>query len=242
MGGRNLEYLFEPVKENVYVLAIWDSQWNSYNNCYFIVEEKGITLIDSSKEVHAAYLLAALKQLGKSPKDVKLVLATHGHEDHVQGTAIFKNAKKYIHHKEYSFIEYPEPDEFNYDLLDQGVIQNFEYFWVGHHTPGSLAFYHQPSKVLFTGDFLCFFGDPLSKDGLVSVGNDLRHEWLEFLRNGGVSKVELHGFLNGLKAMNVFDVEVMCTGHGGVLVGDIRSFITDLLSVGNKLQVVQVDS
>lgn len=230
-----MEYLFEPVKENVYVLAIWDSQWNSYNNCYFIVEEEGITLIDSSKEVHTAYLVAALKQLGKSPEDVKLVLATHGHEDHVQGTAIFKNAKKYIHLQERSFIEYPQPDEFDFELSDRGVIQNFEYFWVGHHTPGSLAFYHQPSKVLFTGDFLCFFGDPLSKDGLVSAGDNLRHEWLEFLRNGGVAQDKLNDFLKGLKAINGFDVDVICTGHGGILDGDIETFISELLNEGEKL-------
>lgn len=239
-GVRNLEYLIEPVKENVYVLAIWDSKWNSYNNCYFIVEKEGITIIDSSKEMHAPYLVAALKQLGKSPEDVKLVLATHGHEDHVQGTAIFKNAKKYIHHQERSLIENPAPEEFNYELLDQGVIQNFEYFWVGHHTPSSLAFYHKPSKVLFTGDFLCFFGDPLSKDGLVSAGNDLRHEWLKFLRNGGVAKDKLNDFLKGLMAMNDFDADVMCTGHGEVLVGDIKSFVSELLNAGNKLQALQV--
>jgi glyoxylase-like metal-dependent hydrolase (beta-lactamase superfamily II) len=237
-----MENLFESVKENVYVLAIWDSTWNSYNNCYFIVQEDGITLIDSSKEEHSSYLVQALRQIGKTPEDVTLLLATHGHEDHVQGAAIFPNAKKYIHHQERSLIEYPEPDEFDFTLLNRGVIQNFEYFWVGHHTPGSLAFYHHPSKVLFTGDFLCFFGDPLSKDGLVSVGNDLRHEWLEFLRNGGVEKDKLNGFLNGLRAMNAFDVEVMCTGHGGVLVGDIKSFISELLTIGNKLQEIEVNN
>ena len=236
-----MDYLFEAVKENVYVLAIWDSNWNSYNNCYFIVQEDGITLIDSSKEAHSAYLVHALKQLGKSPEDVKLVLATHGHEDHVQGTAIFKNAKKYIHHQERSLIEYPEPEHFHFDLSDRGVIQNVEYFWVGHHTPGSLAFYHQPSKVLFTGDFLCFFGDPLSKDGLVSAGNDLRHEWLEFLRNGGVAKDDLNEFLKGLKAINDFDVDVMCTGHGGVLVGEIDSFVSELLNVGKKLLEIHIN-
>lgn len=237
-----MSYLFEPVKENVYVLAIWDPNWNSYNNCYFIVQEDGITLIDSSKEEHSAYLVQALKQLDKSPEDVTLVLATHGHEDHVQGTAIFKNAKKYIHPQEHSLIEYPQPNEFLFELSDYGVIQNFEYFWVGHHTPGSLAFYHQPSKVLFTGDFLCFFGDPLSKDGLISEGNDLRHEWLEFLRQGGVEKDKLNGFLKGLNAMYEFDTDVLCTGHGGVLVGDIKSFVSELLNVGNKLQELQIEN
>ncbi|MEC1524165.1 MBL fold metallo-hydrolase [Neobacillus niacini] len=236
-----MEYLFENVKENIYVLAIWDSKWNSYNNCYFIVQEDGITLIDSCKEEHSAYLVQALKQLGKTPDAITLVLATHGHEDHVQGTALFKNAKKFIHQQERSLIEYPKPDEFLFELSDRGVIQEFDYIWVGHHTPGSLAFYHKPSRVLFTGDFLCFFGDPLSKDGLVSAGNDLRHEWLEFLRNGGVVKDELNAFLQGLTAMNAFEVDVMCTGHGGVLVGDIESFISELLHAGKQLQEIHVD-
>lgn len=232
-----MDYLFETVKENVYVLAIWDSNWHSYNNCYFIVQEEGITLIDSSKKAHSSYLVLALKQLGKTPDDVTLVLATHGHEDHVQGTFLCKNAKKYIHQQERSHIEYPDPDEFHFELSDHGVIQNYEYFWVGHHTPGSVAFYHLPSKLLFTGDFLCFFGDPLSKDGLVSAGNDLRHAWLEFLRNGGVANDELNDFLQGLRAMNGYDVDIMCTGHGGVLVGEIESFVSELLDIGNKLQV-----
>ncbi|WP_419954450.1 MBL fold metallo-hydrolase [Neobacillus niacini] len=236
-----MEYLFENVKENIYVLAIWDSKWNSYNNCYFIVQEDGITLIDSCKEEHSSYLVQALKLLGKTPEDVTLVLATHGHEDHVQGTVLFKNAKKYIHQQERSLIVYPEPDEFHFELTDRGLIQEFDYFWVGHHTPGSLAFYHKPSRVLFTGDFLCFFGDPLSKDGLVSVGNDLRHEWLEFLRKGGVAKVQLNDFLQGLKAMNTFKVDVMCSGHGGVLVGEIESFISELLHAGKQLQEIHVD-
>lgn len=237
-----MDYLFEAVKENVYVLAIWYSKWNSYNNCYFIVQEDGITLIDSCKEEHSSYLAQALKQLGKTPDDVTLVLTTHGHEDHVQGTAIFKNAKKYIHQQERSLIEYPRPDEFHFELSDRGVIQNFEYFLVGHHTPGSLVFYHQPSKILFTGDFLCFFGDPLSKDGLVSAGNDLRHEWLEFLRNGGVAKNQLIDFLKGLHAMNEFGADGMCTGHGGVLVGDIESFVFELLNAGKKLQETHVNN
>jgi glyoxylase-like metal-dependent hydrolase (beta-lactamase superfamily II) len=229
-----LDYLFELVKENVYVLAVWDSNWNSYNNCYFIVQEEGITLIDCGKKEHSPYLVQALNQIGKSPEDVSLLLATHGHEDHVQGAAIFKNAKKYVHQNERSIIEYPDPNQFNYQLSDRGVIQEYDYLLIGYHTPGSVVFYHHPSKLIFTGDFLCFFGDPLSEDGLVSEGKELRKAWLEYLQDGGVAKDELNGFLEGLNAINHFDAEVMCTGHGGVLVGDIKQFVSDLLDVGEK--------
>ncbi|WP_180955269.1 MBL fold metallo-hydrolase [Peribacillus deserti] len=230
-----MDYLFELVTENVYVLAVWDSAWNSYNNCYLVVKKEGVTLIDCGKKEHSSYLVEALNKLGRSPEDVTLIVATHGHEDHVQGAAVFKNAKKFIHPNERSHIEYPEPDEFTYELSDHGILEDYEYRLVGLHTPGSIAIFHQPSKILFTGDFLCFFGDPLSKDGLVSDGNDLKKEWLEYLRGGGVSKDHLDRLLEGLSTMKGFDAHIMCTGHGGVLVGDIERFISGLLEIGENL-------
>jgi len=232
MGVRKLEYLFEKVKENVYVLATWDYSWNSYNNCYVIVQEDGVILIDSGKMEHATYLEQALKSIGKSTDDVSLFLATHGHEDHVQSSAIFTNAKKHVHPNDRNLIESSDAELFDYELPDHGVIHDFDCLLVGLHTPGSVALYHRPTKVLFVGDFLCFFGDPLSIDGLVSEGKELRTAWLEFLQNGGVAKDELNPFLNGLHSLNEFDAEVMCTGHGGVLVGDIDNFVNDLWQAG----------
>lgn len=229
-----MDYLFENIQENIYVLAIWDREWKSYNNCYFIVQDKGITLIDSCKKIHTKYLKIALRELGKSKEDVNLFLATHGHEDHVEGSAIFENAKKFIHSNENGLIESLENTQFSNDLSASEVVQEFDYDLVGYHTSGSVIFYHRPSKIIFTGDFLCFFGDPLSKDGLVSNGSDLRNEWLKYLRDGGVSKEHLVQFLSGLHKINQFNSSVMCTGHGGVLVGNINEFINDLIDVGDQ--------
>ncbi len=230
-----MEYLFELVKENVYAISVWDTNWNTYNNCYFILEDEGITFIDSGKREHSVFIEQALDKIGKSPDDVTLLLATHGHEDHVQGSVIFKNAKKFIHPNERSIMELSDPSQFNYQLSDCSGTQDFEWVLVGNHTPGSSAFYHIPTKVIFTGDFLCFFGDPLSEDGLVSEGKELREAWLEYLRNGGVAADSLHSFLEGLNAINRYDIDVMCTGHGGVLVGHVNSFISDLLEAGTKI-------
>lgn len=227
-----MEYLFEKVKENIYVLAVWDSEWKSYNNCYFIVNDEGVTLIDSEKKVHAIYLEKALNELGKSLEDVKLFLATHGHEDHVEGSTNFKHAKKFLHSNDNDLIEQLDKMQFSNDLKADEVGQEFDYELVGYHTPGSVVFYHRPSKIIFTGDFLCFFGDPLSNEGLVSEGHDLRYEWVKYLRDGGVPQDHLGSFLEGLKLINQFDSSVMCTGHGGVLVGDIQDFISKLIKVG----------
>ncbi|WP_142288237.1 MBL fold metallo-hydrolase [Bacillus sp. EAC] len=200
----------------------------------FYSEEEGVTLIDSCKMEHSIILEEALHKLGKSPSDVRLVLATHGHEDHIQGSTIFKNAKKFIHPNEENSMEIADPTHFKYQLSDHEIRKDFECILVGYHTPGSVAFYHRSSKVLFTGDFLCFFCDPLSKDGLESEGNELRSEWIEYLRNGGVKKENLNVFLSGLNGFNSIDPSAMCTGHGGVLVGNIKDFVTDLIEVGNN--------
>lgn len=229
-----MEYIFESVRENIYVLAVWDASWNSYTNCYFIVEGKYVTVIDSGKQQHTKYIEQALCSIGKSVEDVVLCLATHGHEDHVQAASVFKHAKKLIHPNERDTIECSEPEQFLYELPSQGDYGDFECQLVGYHTPGSVVFYHKPTKTLFTGDFLCFFGDPLSADGLVSVGSELREEWLKYLRDGGVSEKDLPPFLNGLEILSAFDADAMCSGHGGVLMGNIKEFIMDLITTGKK--------
>ncbi|MEH7333871.1 MBL fold metallo-hydrolase [Neobacillus drentensis] len=234
-----MNYIFENVTKNVFVLAVWDSSWNSYNNCYFIVEDHGVTVIDSGKLQHAKYVEDALHSIGKSVDDVALFIATHGHEDHVQAATLFSNAKKFIHLNEKEMIEYPDPEQFHYELPDQGIFRDFDCQLVGYHTPGSVIFYHRPTQVLFTGDFLCFFGDPLSAGGLVSEGKELREAWLDYLKDGGVAKEHLPAFLEGLKTIQSFESIAMCTGHGGVLVGDSKEFVSELLMVGTEKWIQQ---
>ncbi|NQD65803.1 hypothetical protein HP456_07695 [Bacillus haikouensis] len=140
---------------------------------------------------------------------------------------MFRKAKKVIH---------PEEDckglnQFDPELADLGTIKDLTIARVGYHSPGSVIFYYRQSNVIFTGDFLCFFGDPLSKEALVSKGDELRQAWVEYLQGGGVADSELPDFLDGLKIIHGFDAGVRCTGHGGVLNGAINEFIEVLLNV-----------
>jgi glyoxylase-like metal-dependent hydrolase (beta-lactamase superfamily II) len=70
-----MDFLLEKVKDNLYVVAIWDAEWNTYNNCYLFLDKDGVTVIDSCKEEHSKHLLQALHKLGKTADDVKLLLA-----------------------------------------------------------------------------------------------------------------------------------------------------------------------
>ncbi|WP_409290817.1 MBL fold metallo-hydrolase [Peribacillus sp. SCS-37] len=155
-----MDYLLERAGDGIYALAIWDSSWNSYNNCYILLGDKGVALIDCGKKEHSPYLIQALHELGRTPEDVSLLLATHGHEDHIQNEDLFPHAKKYIHplDKELS----ARPDSFQ-ALNDRGDFEGFQYELAGFHSPGSVILFHKESRTLFSGDFLCFFGDPLPK-------------------------------------------------------------------------------
>jgi glyoxylase-like metal-dependent hydrolase (beta-lactamase superfamily II) len=88
-----------------------------------IIEEDGVTLVDTCKEKHSHLLLQALNEFGKPVEDFKLVLATHGHKDHIEGANMFRKAKKVIH---------PEEDgkglnQFDPELADLGTIKGFDY-------------------------------------------------------------------------------------------------------------------
>jgi glyoxylase-like metal-dependent hydrolase (beta-lactamase superfamily II) len=221
-----MDFQVEKVKDSIYAIAFWDAEGESYNNCYMVLKEDGVIMIDSCKAGHTKYLLQALNQLGKTADDVRLVLATHGHEDHVEGAEMFTKAKKVIHPKEGG----EGIPGFDRELADRGVIGEFDYILAGYHSPGSVIYYHRPSGTLFTGDLLCFFGDPLSEEGLVSEGKELRQAWIDYLKGGGVSLSDLPGFLEALKIPLHFQSGIMCSGHGGVLVGEVNDFIEELVN------------
>ena len=226
-----MNFLIEKVNEQIYVMAVWDAEWKTYTNAYLIEEESGMTVVDSCKEEHLVFLQDALDKIGKTPDDVKLMLFTHSHEDHVGGESLFTKARKVIHADE----TLPPGSSISGELLDKGTIGDYDYTRVGYHSPGSVIIFHRPTRTLFTGDFLCFFGDPLSKEGLlVSKGDDLRQAWIEYLQDGGVASANLPQFLHGLRIMKDYDPAVMCTGHGGVLRGDLDVFLEELIVIGGK--------
>jgi len=53
-------------------------------NCYLVLEEDGLTLVDSTMSSPADDVAAVVKQLGK---ELRRVALTHAHGDHVGGVA-----------------------------------------------------------------------------------------------------------------------------------------------------------
>jgi glyoxylase-like metal-dependent hydrolase (beta-lactamase superfamily II) len=69
-------------------------------NAHLCVEDEGLTLIDTGYPGSAEKILAAIRQLGRSPVDLKQIVVTHCHEDHAGSLAELQrrtNATCYMH-------------------------------------------------------------------------------------------------------------------------------------------------
>src|SRR3712207_6430610 len=130
----------------------WDA------NAYLIAGDEP-TLIDCGSSEGYAALKRNLQQLGYAPKDIRKVIATHGHWDHVSGMAQLRaesDAQLFLHAAEREQVETGDPDRtaaFLYDrpfapvkvdgfLQDGDVLQLGAYQFHVYHTPG-----HSPGSV-----------------------------------------------------------------------------------------------
>jgi len=60
-------------------------------NCYIIDDDK-LTLIDTGMPNNSDKILAYIKQMGKKPEDVKTIIITHSHIDHIGSLEAMKKA------------------------------------------------------------------------------------------------------------------------------------------------------
>lgn len=85
LGNPKAQYI-EPWKafDNVYYVGVcWVSSW-------VVRTRDGVVLIDTLHEPHVDQLIANIRKVGVDPSEIKYVLMTHGHFDHVGGAAKLK--------------------------------------------------------------------------------------------------------------------------------------------------------
>ncbi|WP_099156689.1 MBL fold metallo-hydrolase [Virgibacillus ndiopensis] len=232
-----MDTYFQEITENLYGFLLWDKSWESYNNCYILIEDNEVTLIDSGKEEHFEHLEAAMKSIGIDKRNVSKFIATHGHRDHIGGFSSLEDIEGYIHKKDLELLPEKIRNKINPNLPDSGfTINNLECVHLGHHTNGSVLLYHSGSNALFRGDHICFFGEPLISNNVVERYELYIEESKKFVSDWSHSE-EMRSqhnfdmFIEGLNAINKFNIEYLCTGHSVVLKGNINEFIADLLEL-----------
>ena len=190
-----------------------------FSNCYIVWDEsvKQGVVIDPGDDPDT--ILDAIKELGV---EIKYILATHGHFDHVGAAAPLRkrlNAEFLAHKGDFFFIEEgedtarrwginieppPKPDRFIEDG-DKIKVGNFELETL--HTPG-----HSPGGVSFLHDRMVFGGDTLFQG---SIGRtDFRQGSFDDLANS--IKTRLY---------TLPDDTIVYTGHGPVTtIGDEKKY------------------
>jgi glyoxylase-like metal-dependent hydrolase (beta-lactamase superfamily II) len=135
----------------------------------------GYTLIDTGVPGSEGAIVAYLKKIGSSPKEVSTILITHLHNDHTGSLKRLKgltNAKVYAHWLEAAWIagrpKYDGPGsppsspmEVDVRIKDGDPIPvagGLVAYHTPGHTPGHTAYYSPARKLVFSGDL--FFGLP----------------------------------------------------------------------------------
>jgi glyoxylase-like metal-dependent hydrolase (beta-lactamase superfamily II) len=74
----------------------------------FVLEDDGLTLVDTGLPGSTEKVFAALREAGKDPADIKRIILTHLHADHSGNAADIKrqtNARVYAHHADAPLLE-----------------------------------------------------------------------------------------------------------------------------------------
>ena len=190
-------------------------------NCYVVYNEN-----DEAFLVDPGYSLdnGLIDHIKKLNKNIKAILITHGHYDHIYALKdvldIYKDAKVYILRDEIEFLTNPslnltdekwgefdiKPISFmpeNVELLSDGDTFNIAGFNIKviatpFHTKGSCCYYLESEKILFTGDTLFF--TTIGRSDLPTGSNRTISSSLKKLKDlpNGIKVYPGHGALTDL--------------------------------------------
>jgi glyoxylase-like metal-dependent hydrolase (beta-lactamase superfamily II) len=158
-------------------LALGEGQYaDRFVYSYLLIGDR-ICLIDTGVFSTSLLLQGYLKEIGRSPNEISLVLLTHAHPDHIGGCLAIHKASSALfcaHPADKGWIEdverqYRERPILNFfELVEGSVVINRELgdgdtiSWdkgktirvleTPGHSPGSISFYDEVEEALFTGD------------------------------------------------------------------------------------------
>jgi len=184
------------IGKNIHLISGWWNEIEGNKNLFLfshLIKEDNITLIDTGSSIFPdGAIFPYMKSVDLNPKDISLILNTHGHIDHMGGNARVQEisgAKIATHELEVPNIEDHElsfknrtvsPERKKQSLYLMGestgvdiVLHDGDYIDIGGerrlkvvltpgHSPGSISFYDEEEKVLFSGDAV-FLGETVVK-------------------------------------------------------------------------------
>ncbi|MCX8189742.1 MAG: MBL fold metallo-hydrolase [Candidatus Diapherotrites archaeon] len=211
--------MIESITKNIFAFYSPNLGSNVYILC-----GKEIVLIDTSINTNEKQLKEGLSELHISPEDVSILLFTHAHADHIGCANLFRNSQKFMHEKDAEAIELGDLHYTLANITGQEIIFNIDKHLSGNeniniepfslkiihtpgHTKGSVCYYEQKQKLLFSGDTLF-------------AGNCGRTD----LPGGDEKKL-----LNSISMLKNIDFKLLLPGHGVILKSDQKANIDFVL-------------
>ncbi|MBZ5558330.1 MAG: MBL fold metallo-hydrolase [Acidobacteriia bacterium] len=145
------------------------------NNTYLLVAEDGSAVLIDAGVGDARHLADLASALETRHARLESVLVTHGHRDHASGAPAIARA-----HPAATFAKRPWPQEdaqyaMEWRALDEGATLDagggpLVVLHTPGHSPDHLAFWHQASRTMFTGDLVVYGSSVMIH---TSAGGDL---------------------------------------------------------------------
>ena len=206
-------------------------------NTYMIIDN-GLTLVDTGLRGNVAKIYSYIEKLGYTPKDIRRIIITHAHLDHInclhklkedtgaevmvgEKDADIVSGKKPLHRMRGAFglifntlSLYYRYRPVNADrLLKDGdmidVLGGLKVVYLGGHSPGNIGLYSASRKLFFSSDSIRVI------DGRLAAPHPRFTE-------------DMPGAINSIKRISELDFNVMLPGHGAPVLKDASAKVKDL--------------
>lgn len=178
--------MITKLKENVYSF-----EFTNFGSLVYLIKlEKENILIDTSSKENKEELISSLKELNLNSQDIKTIILTHAHFDHIENLNLFPNAKIYSNFTESINMNHTRTKIENLIPIEKLPFKKFKI----HKTPG-----HTKEDIIILYENMLFSGDVIFNGGYIG-----RTDFPESNPN------EMQKSLNFIKNLK-FDI--LCPGH-----------------------------
>jgi hydroxyacylglutathione hydrolase len=206
-------------------------------NVYLLVDD-GLTLVDTGFFGRADQILKQVEELGYSPSDIKRIIITHHHEDHIGSLAALKKvtqAEVIAHPADALYIDgtLPQPGPSRPQWLGK-LLARFSWLWAtepvvvdtlvndGDELPilGGIKILHTPGH---TPGSICLY---LEDKDLLIAGDLLAHRFGLRLPARGFT-VDIAQEIQSVKRIASLEFDIICFGHGSPIRHQAHKAVAD---------------